>query len=65
LYQIAHASGSWSSIDDIAGIDIAGRAILAVSTDESLGSDADDWPEDLFEYDVNRVIYRQDDVYLK
>jgi hypothetical protein len=64
LYQIAHASGSWSSIDDIAGIDIAGRTILAVSTDETLGSDAEDWPEDLFEYDVNRVIYRQDDVYL-
>ncbi|HTL40575.1 MAG TPA: hypothetical protein VL294_03805 [Pseudolysinimonas sp.] len=64
LYQIAHASGSWSSIDDVAGIEIAGRAILAVSTDELLGSNVDDWPEDLFDHDVTRVMYRQDDVYL-
>jgi hypothetical protein len=64
LYQITHASGSWSAIDNVAGIEIAGRAILAVSTDETLGSNVDDWPEDLFDHDVNRVMYRQGDVYL-
>lgn len=64
LYQIAHASGSWSSIEDVDGVNVSGRVIVAVSTDETLGSEADDWPDDLFAHDIDRVIYRQDDVYL-
>lgn len=64
LYQIAHASGSWSSVEEIDGIDIAGRVTVVVSVEGTLGSEADEWPDDVFEHDADRVIYRQDDVYL-
>jgi hypothetical protein len=63
LYQIAHASGSWSSIEEVNGITVTGRVIVAVSAEKTLGSESGELPDDVFEHDVDRVIYRQDDVY--
>lgn len=64
LNQIAHSTAGWSTIDTVSGLEITGRVVLAVSNDLTLGSEPGDWPEDLFEYDDGKVIYRQDDTFL-
>ncbi len=64
LYQIAHRTGSWSTVDTVNGLEIAGRVVLTVSNDLTLGSEPGDWPESLFQYDDGQVIYRQDDAFL-
>ncbi|MFZ1283324.1 MAG: hypothetical protein WAQ75_04275 [Propionicimonas sp.] len=63
LYQIAHADG-WDRLGDIEGLQPTAGIVLLQSSDELLGGDPDDWPEDdLFDYDDGRLLYRQDDIF--
>jgi hypothetical protein len=63
LYQIAHSSGSWESLDEVDGLRLTGGAVVVAPADEVLGRDPDEWPEALFEHDPARVLYTQADVY--
>jgi hypothetical protein len=45
-------------------VSAVGGVVIVQSSDELLGTDSDEWPEDdLFGHDDDRLIYRQDDVY--
>lgn len=62
LYQIAHADG-WDALDEVEGLRPTGGVVLVQPSDELLGADPDQWPEDaLFDYDDDLLIYRQDDI---
>lgn len=64
LYQIAHADG-WDSLDHVKGLQPTAGIVLVQSSEELLGDDPDEWPEeDLFDYDDDHVLYRQDDIYV-
>lgn len=65
LYQVAHAAGTWTVLDKTDGLDVTGRVIVLVDADETLGSEPDDWPEDVFEHDDDKILYQQEDVYLR
>lgn len=41
-----------------------GAVVLVQASEELLGNDPDEWPqEDLFDFDDDRLLYRQDDVH--
>ncbi|MFC5503190.1 hypothetical protein ACFPJ4_13155 [Lysinimonas soli] len=63
LYQLAHDAGSWDVLERVDGLRPTGGTLLVVANDETLGPDPDDWPEDLFDHDPERAIYRQSDSY--
>jgi len=63
LYQIAHAGG-WDSLIQVQGLEPTGGIVLVQSSEELLGGDPEEWPEDdLFDHDEDRLLYRQDDVF--
>ena len=63
LCQIAHADG-WDSLIQVQGLQPIGGIVLVQSSEELLGGDPDEWPEDdLFNHDEDRLLYRQDDVF--
>ena len=63
LYQIAHADG-WDSLANTEGLQPTAGTVFVQSSDELLGGDPDEWPEDdLFDYDDGRLLYRQDDIF--
>ena len=63
LYQIAHADG-WDSLDEVERLQPTAGVVLVQSSEELLGGDPDEWPEeDLFVYDDDRLLYRQDDIF--
>lgn len=63
LYQIAHADG-WDALDQVDGLQPTGAVVLVQASEELLGNDPDEWPqEDLFDFDDDRLLYRQDDVH--
>jgi hypothetical protein len=61
LYQLAHTDG-WHGLGDVEGLRITGGAVVVLGREEILGSDPDDWPEDLFGGEGN-VVYQQEDVF--
>lgn len=62
LYCLAHI-GDWSSLRVRGGLEpIGGRAIV-VRQDQPLGSEPDEWPDDLFETD-GEILFGQDDVFV-
>lgn len=61
LYQIAHADG-WHGLDRVEGLRATGGAVVVARSDELLGPDEDERPEDLFEGD-GELLYRQNDIY--
>jgi len=63
LYQIAQADG-WDSLANTEGLQPTAGTVLVQSSDELLGGDPDEWPQDdLFDYDDGRLLYRQDDIF--
>ncbi|MGB2977137.1 MAG: hypothetical protein WBB78_01310 [Propionicimonas sp.] len=63
LYEIGHARG-WDSLEQLDGLTPRGSVALVLASEDLLGSDPDEWPEeDLFAHDEERLLYRQDDVY--
>ena len=46
------------------GLQPTAGVVLVQSSEELLGGDPDEWPEeDLFVYDNDRLLYRQDDIF--
>lgn len=65
LYQIAHADG-WDSLRHVKGLRPVGGVTIVQSSEELLGVDPDAWPEeDLFRHVEERLLYREDDVYVE
>lgn len=65
LYQIAHADG-WDSLRRIWGLRPVAGVTLVQSSEELLGADPDEWPdEDLFRHDEERLLCREDDVHVE
>ncbi|TYP86908.1 hypothetical protein BD833_108194 [Blastococcus xanthinilyticus] len=62
LYQIAHAGG-WHRLDEVEGLRATGGAVVVVAQQEILGSDPDEWPEELFEGDGGEFLCKQEDVF--
>ena len=63
LYEIGHAHG-WDSLVQLDGLQPRGSVALVLSSEDLLGSDPGEWPEeDLFDHDEERILFRQDDVY--
>lgn len=65
LYQVAHAAGTWTVLDKADGLEVTGRVIVLVDAEQTLGSETDDWPEDVFAHDEDKILYQQEDVYLR
>ena len=63
LYQLAHDAGTWDVLERVNGLSPAGGSLVVVANDETLGSDPDEWPDELFDHDPDDVIYRQSDAY--
>jgi len=64
LYQLAHDAGTWDVLDRVDGLAPAGGSIVVVANDDTLGPDPDEWPDELFDHDLDDVIYQQEDAYL-
>ncbi|TAL41483.1 MAG: hypothetical protein EPN91_10530 [Salinibacterium sp.] len=63
LYQIAHDSGTWRSLDDVEGLRPTGATVLVLPVDTTLGADPHTWPENPFEADPAAAIFTQSDVF--
>lgn len=61
LHQIAHADG-WHGLNRVEGLRATGGAVVVVRSDELLGPDEDEWPEDPFEGEGD-LLYRQNDIH--
>lgn len=61
LSEIAHESG-WDRLGHLAGLRPVGAYVGVVPQDETLGSDSDQWPDNMFEHGET-LLFEQRDIY--
>jgi hypothetical protein len=61
LYQIAHAE-DWAALKRTEGLAPVGGWVGVVTQDEPLGSNVDQWPDDLFAFDAD-LLFEQTDTF--